>query len=62
VSGVVREIAYLGNLSTYLVELRSGKTVRVTAPNINRVAEMPITWKDEVFLSWAPSAGVVLNQ
>lgn len=61
-SGIVREIAYLGDVSIYLVELKTGKTVRVTAPNVVRRTEMPITWDDEVFLSWRPFAGVVLTQ
>lgn len=60
--GVVREIAYLGDVSIYLVQLPSGKTVRVTAPNVTRRAEMSITWEDEVWLSWRPFAGVVLVQ
>ncbi|WP_298375928.1 polyamine ABC transporter ATP-binding protein [Azospirillum sp.] len=60
--GVVREIAYLGDVSIYLVELPTGKTVRVTAPNVTRRTEMPITWGDEVYLSWRPFAGVVLAQ
>ncbi|WP_035673869.1 ABC transporter ATP-binding protein [Azospirillum brasilense] len=61
-SGIVREIAYLGDVSIYLVELKTGKTVRVTAPNVVRRTEMPITWDDEVYLSWRPFAGVVLTQ
>ncbi len=61
-TGTVREIAYLGNLSVYLVALESGKTVRVTAPNIHRMAEPEITWEDRVWLSWRPAAGVVLTQ
>lgn len=60
--GVVREIAYLGDVSIYLVELPTGKTVRVTAPNVTRRTEMPISWEDEVYLSWRPFAGVVLAQ
>lgn len=60
--GVVKEIAYLGNLSIYLIALPNGKTVRVTAPNVSRLTEMPITWEDEVWLSWQPYAGVVLTQ
>lgn len=60
--GVVKEIAYLGNLSIYLIALPNGKTVRVTAPNVSRLTEMPITWEDEVRLSWQPFAGVVLTQ
>ncbi len=60
--GIVREIAYLGDVSIYLVQLPTGKTVRVTAPNLTRRTEMPITWEDEVYLSWRPFAGVVLAQ
>ncbi|WP_207481541.1 ABC transporter ATP-binding protein [Arenibaculum pallidiluteum] len=62
VVGTVREIAYLGQFSTYLVALDTGKTVRVTMPNTNRAAEMPITWEDRVVVSWRPLAGVVLTQ
>ncbi|AWB08780.1 polyamine ABC transporter ATP-binding protein (plasmid) [Azospirillum humicireducens] len=61
-TGIVREIAYLGDVSIYLVQLPTGKTVRVTAPNITRRTEMPITWEDEVTLTWRPFAGVVLTQ
>lgn len=60
--GTVREIAYLGDVSIYLVELETGKTVRVTAPNVTRRAELPITWEDKVWLTWRPYAGVVLTQ
>ena len=60
--GTVREIAYLGNLSIYLIELESGKMVRVTQPNFSRLTEMPITWEDRVFVTWQPFAGVVLTQ
>ncbi|AWK85397.1 ABC transporter ATP-binding protein [Azospirillum thermophilum] len=60
--GIVREIAYLGDVSIFLVELNTGKTVRVTAPNVLRRTDMPITWEDEVYLTWRPFAGVVLLQ
>jgi putrescine transport system ATP-binding protein len=60
--GRVREIAYLGQLSTYLVQLDTGTTVRVTMPNFGRLTEMPITWEDRVFVHWQPFAGVVLAQ
>ena len=42
--GVVRDIAYMGDLSVYLLRLDSGKVVRVTQPNIFRHAEDRITW------------------
>ena len=60
--GTVREIAYIGNMSIYLIELDTGKMVRVTQPNFNRLTEMPITWEDRVYVTWQPFAGVVLTQ
>jgi len=61
-TGIVREIAYLGDVSIYDVDLDSGKKVRVTAPNLTRRTEMPITWEDRVYLSWQPFAGSVLTE
>jgi len=43
VRGTVKEIAYMGDVSIYLVQIDSGKTVRVTLPNIMRDAEHRIT-------------------
>ena len=61
VQGIVQEIAYLGDHSVYLVELPTGKTVRVKAPNTTRMTEMPVTWEDHVWVTWQPYAGVVLT-
>ncbi|MBS0398307.1 MAG: TOBE domain-containing protein, partial [Proteobacteria bacterium] len=59
VSGVVQDIAYLGDLSIYLVKLATGKVVRVTRPNTSRHAE-EISWEQRVFLSWDSSSPVVV--
>jgi putrescine transport system ATP-binding protein len=59
--GIVKEIAYLGDVSIYEIELDTGKRVRVTAPMVTRRTEMPITWEDRVYLSWRPFAGSVLT-
>ncbi|MFV3077829.1 ABC transporter ATP-binding protein [Niveispirillum fermenti] len=59
--GVVKEIAYLGDVSIYEIELDTGKRVRVTAPMVTRRTEMPITWEDRVHLTWRPFAGSVLT-
>ena len=48
--GAVQDIAYLGDLSIYLVKLPTGKVVRVTQPNTSRHAEA-ITWDQQVYLS-----------
>jgi putrescine transport system ATP-binding protein len=58
--GTVKEIAYMGDMSTYLVQLASGKIVRVTQPNTYRHAEATITWDQPVHLSWHASSPVVL--
>jgi putrescine transport system ATP-binding protein len=58
--GVVKEIAYMGDLSVYLVKLDSGKVVRVTQPNVYRHADDRLTWDQAVYLSWHPSSPVVL--
>ena len=62
VQGVVKEIAYMGDVSIYLVQIDSGKTVRVTLPNIMRDAEHRITRDETVHLSWHGSSPVVLTE
>jgi putrescine transport system ATP-binding protein len=52
VRGTVREIAYMGDMSIYLVELASGKLLRVTLPNTARRGERPIERQESVWLSW----------
>jgi putrescine transport system ATP-binding protein len=60
--GTVREIAYMGDMSIYLVQLDSGKTVRVTQPNTHRHADEPLTWEDRVWVSWHESSAVVVTE
>jgi putrescine transport system ATP-binding protein len=62
VRGVVKEIAYLGDMSVYLVQLSSGKVVRITQPNAYRHADASITWDQTVYLSWHASSPVVLSE
>ncbi len=57
--GVVKEIAYMGDMSVYLVQLASGKMMRVTQPNAHRHAD-DITWDQQVYLHWHASSPVVL--
>jgi len=64
VRAVVKEIAYLGDVSVYLVQLVTGRMVRITRPNMRRQAAAfdRITWDEEVWLSWDPSSPVVVTQ
>jgi putrescine transport system ATP-binding protein len=61
-TGVIKEIAYMGDMSIYLVQLESGKTVRVTQPNAFRRAEERFTWDDRVWVSWNESSCVVVTE
>jgi putrescine transport system ATP-binding protein len=60
--GIVREIAYLGGLSLYRVELQSGAVLRVSLPNTARLAAPGLARGEHVFLSWPPDAGVLLPE
>jgi putrescine transport system ATP-binding protein len=62
VRGTVREIAYMGDMSIYLVQLESGRMMRVTLPNITRGTERPIAREESVWLSWHGSSPVVLTE
>jgi putrescine transport system ATP-binding protein len=62
VRGTVREIAYMGDMSIYLVELASGKMLRVTLPNTTRRGERPIQRQESVWLSWHGTSPVVLTE
>ncbi len=60
VSGIVREIGYMGDVSTYLVEIASGKLLRVTRPNSARHGEDRISRNDTVALWWHSASPIVL--
>lgn len=59
--GIVNEIAYLGDVSIYHVELESKKKVLATVTNQFRLAERPINWDDQVYLSWRPESAIILT-
>jgi putrescine transport system ATP-binding protein len=61
VRGTVQDIAYLGDLSIYLVKLPTDKVVRVTQPNTSRHAEA-ISWDQQVYLSWDATSPVVVTR
>jgi putrescine transport system ATP-binding protein len=57
--GVVREVAYLGDMSVYLVRLDGGREVRVTQANRTRKPEEQFKWDEAVYLSWDAASPVV---
>ncbi|HSG04296.1 MAG TPA: ABC transporter ATP-binding protein [Marinobacterium sp.] len=62
VEGVIEEIAYLGDVSIYHVDLASGKRMQFTQPNTQALAEQPLDWGQRVTLSWQPQAAGVLTE
>jgi putrescine transport system ATP-binding protein len=62
VRGVVKEIAYMGDVSVYLVKIDSGRMLRVSRPNIVRQSDDRLSWEETVYLSWHPSSPIVLTQ
>jgi len=59
--GVVKEIAYMGDTSIFLVRLGNGKTLRITRPNMWRHDDEQITWEQEVFVHWHSTSPVVIT-
>jgi putrescine transport system ATP-binding protein len=61
-SATVQDIAYMGDVSIYLLRLRSGKVVRVTQPNVSRKTEDRVTWEERVFVQWDAASPVVVTK
>ncbi len=59
--GVVAELGYLGNRSTYRIRTTQGKLLTVLGKNEQRTSEWSIDWSDEVYLSWNANAAIVLQ-
>ncbi len=62
VQGKVLDIAYLGNLSTYHVELSTGEVIKAQVANTRRISRRAFTWEDPVWISWTDTAGVLLDK
>lgn len=60
--GRVLDIGYLGNMSTYHVELSNGQVIKAQVANHRRLARRAFTWDDTVWVSFTATAGVVLTQ
>jgi putrescine transport system ATP-binding protein len=61
VQGKIIDIAYLGNLSTYHVEIAGGRMVKAQTANTRRLSRRDFTWEDTVWLSWSDTAAVMLK-
>jgi putrescine transport system ATP-binding protein len=59
--GSILDIAYLGNISTYHVQLSNGRIMKAQEANTTRLSRRAFTWEDKVWLSWSDTAAVVLE-
>jgi spermidine/putrescine transport system ATP-binding protein len=60
VSGVIRQIAYLGSESVYDVEVEGGRTVKALRSNLTRRDQEDFTWDEPVWLAWHACSPAVL--
>ena len=60
-AGKVREIAYFGSYSTFIVEMPGGRSVKITETHTPRQGSS-ITWEDPVFFWWDEFSSLVLTQ
>jgi putrescine transport system ATP-binding protein len=59
--GTILDYGYLGDWTTYLVEIGPGRTIRAARANATRSLERPLGCGDAVWLTFAPSSAVVLS-
>lgn len=60
--GQVKEIAYMGDISIFVVLLPNGHRIKATMPNVARKTKGLIGWDDQVFLSWDPENCILLER
>ena len=61
-AGRVHDYGYLGDWTTYLVEIAPGRLVRVARANTTRTVARPLGCGDAAWLTFAPSSAVVLTR
>jgi putrescine transport system ATP-binding protein len=60
--GEVMDIGYLGDFSVFITKLRDGRIMRAAQANVSRLVDRPITFGDQVWLTWPAEAGLVLTR
>ncbi|WP_210335484.1 ABC transporter ATP-binding protein [Microvirga sp.] len=61
-TGEVWDIGYLGDWTVYRVKLATGEILRVTRANASRFVQSPIEWDEQVYVTFAPDAAVILAE
>ena len=61
-TGEVWDIGYLGDWTVYRIKLATGEVLRVSCANVSRFVENPIDWDEQVHVTFAPGAAVILAE
>jgi len=62
VLATVVDIGYLGDLSLYKLRTEAGVPLQAAIANIGPLTARGIRWNDQVWLSFAPEAAIVLTR
>jgi putrescine transport system ATP-binding protein len=62
VKGRVKDMVYFGSDTLYHLQLPSGAILKVTQSNTERHPDDTLSWDDEAYAWWLPTAHVVLTQ
>ncbi|HEX5355135.1 MAG TPA: polyamine ABC transporter ATP-binding protein [Aquabacterium sp.] len=62
VKGRVKDMVYFGSDTLYHLQLPSGAILKVTQSNTERHPDDTLSWDDDAYAWWLPSAHVVLTQ
>ncbi|HJZ23186.1 MAG TPA: ABC transporter ATP-binding protein [Candidatus Babeliales bacterium] len=61
-SGVIESIVYHGYATFYFVRLSSGQRITVFRQNSEHTALQPFDYDEQIYVSWAPEMGVLLER
>ena len=61
ISGEIWDIGYLGDMTVFYVKLESGKVVKTSQLNAARTVDDPFGYEQQVWVSFAEDAGVILK-
>ncbi|WIV95919.1 ABC transporter ATP-binding protein [Kinneretia aquatilis] len=62
VRATVRDLSYFGAFTVYHLQLPSGQVLKVSESNLERHRADPLSWDQQVWAHWSPTAQVVLTQ
>jgi putrescine transport system ATP-binding protein len=62
VRATVRDLSYFGAFTVYHLQLPSGQVIKVSESNLERHRADPLSWDQQVWAHWSPTAQVVLTQ